>query len=131
MKQITRKCILLLFFCVSIFTLCSCGDKGALQQAAESNNTQSAPPSEPSPPAAPSNPKEDSSAGDSSSSESKFNGEDYQEHEQKIDISDDNVMEMPMGLPSTVKHSDKSKFTEAEWNEILKKIETGKIVWEE
>lgn len=133
MKTITRMCILLVLLCASIFTLCSCGENGAPQQTAQSSHASSAPPPESSP-EIPSDSKGNSSAGntgDSNSSKPQDSKEDTQEYEQKLDLSDDNALEMPLGLPSTVKHSDKSKFTEAEWNEILKKIETGEIVWED
>ena len=133
MKQVTRTCILLAVLCASIFTLCSCGGIGAPQQTAQSSDVSSAPPSESSPESLPDS-KENSPAGnvgDGNSSKPQDSKEDAQEYEQKLDLSDDNALEMPLGLPSKVKHSDKSKFTEAEWNEILKKIETGEIVWED
>ena len=133
MKQVTRTCILLAVLCASIFTLCSCGGNGAPQQTAQSSDVSPAPPSESSPESLPDS-KENSPAGnvgDGNSSKPQDSKEDAQEYEQKLDLSDDNALEMPLGLPSKVKHSDKSKFTEAEWNEILKKIETGEIVWED
>ena len=125
MKQVTRTCILLAVLCASIFTLCSCGGYGAPKQTAQSSVVSSAPPSESSPESLPDS-KENSPAGnvgDGNSSKPQDSKEDAQEYEQKLDLSDDNALEMPLGLPSKVKHSDKSKFTEAEWNEILKKIE--------
>lgn len=133
MKTITRMCILLVLLCASIFTLCSCGENSAPQQTAQSSHVSSAPPSESSSESSLDS-KGNSPAGNtgnSNSSKPQDGKEDTQEYEQKLDLSDDNALEMPLGLPSTVKHSDKSKFTEAEWNEILKKIETGEIVWED
>lgn len=133
MKQIIQICILLALLCASIFILCSCNENGAPQQTAQSSHASSVPP-----PASSSESSSDSkgnspagNAGDSNSSKPQDSKENTQEYEQKLDLSDDNALEMPLGLPNTVKHSDKSKFTEAEWNEILKKIETGEIVWED
>lgn len=50
----------------------------------------------------------------------------------KTYVYNDEAVILPMGdTPISVKHSDKDKFTEQEWNDILAKIENGEIMWED
>jgi beta-lactamase regulating signal transducer with metallopeptidase domain len=54
----------------------------------------------------------------------------YKEYtEYNVDTSNDIIM--PENSLLAVRHSDKDKFTEQEWNDILAKIEKGEIWWED